>query len=231
MFALVTQKQGENQYGEGSDSLIHMAIRYVRSLGFTPIPIPNDVETAREIAQGIDYRFLLVTGGGFASVEYFCNDCPDAVIQAERDMVERFLVSDAVSKAIPVMGVCRGMHMLNGIFGGKTMRNGSHSAPRHDHDVIFGGGRRVLVNTFHNNAVPVDQLAPEAELLAVEADTRNVEAFRIVGKRVLGLQWHPERPLPGRDAVRTSDEILAWLLHGTALPEDLAPYPQSSSQR
>ena len=224
MFALVTQKQGENQYGEGSDSLLHMAIRYARSLGFTPIPVPNDFDTAREIAQGIDYHFLLVTGGGFASIEYFCNECPDAVVQAERDAVERFLVADAVAKGIPVMGVCRGMHMLNGIFGGKTLRNGSNSAPRHDHDVVFGGGRRVLVNTFHNNAVPADHLAPEAELLAVEADTQNVEAFRIVGKRVLGLQWHPERPLPGNEAVETSDELLQWLLHGAPLPADLTPF-------
>ena len=224
MFALITQKEGFNQYGEPADSLMRWNIDYVRSLGFTPVPVPNDLPTAREMAAGIGYGFLLVTGGGFASLEYFAGSCDDAVPQPLRDDVERFLVTDAVERGIPVMGLCRGMHMLNGMFGGHVVRGASHSAPRHDHYVAFGGGERMLVNTFHNNAIPADHLAPGAELLAVEEGTRNVEAFRLVDQRILGLQWHPERPLPGERAAQVTQTLLAWLLAGEALPPELAPY-------
>ena len=223
MFAFITQKEGSNQYGEPSDSLMRMNIDYVRSLGFTPIPVPNDIETAREMASGIEYGFLLVTGGGFAPIEFFSNDCEGYVPQPLRDEVERFLVMDATSKRVPIMGLCRGMHMLNGLFGGTVARNGSHSAPRHDHYVRFASGRRVLVNTFHNNAVPVAELSPEFELLAVEDGTENVECFRSEKLRILGLQWHPERPLPGREAEEVSAQLASWLIQGTVLPTDLLP--------
>lgn len=222
MIALVTQKESANQYGEPADSLVHASIAYVRSLGFTPLPVPNDAETAREMAEGLDYRFLLLTGGGFAPHEYFSNVCTGYVAQPNRDEVERLLVAHAVENGVPVMGLCRGMHMLNGIFGGSVVRNGSHSAPRHDHYVTFGSGKRVLVNTFHNNAVPRDQLAPAFECLAVEEGTDNVECFRSREPRILGLQWHPERPLASTEAQTVSAQLARWLVEGAELPDDLA---------
>lgn len=215
MIAFVTQKEAANQYGEPADSLVHASVEYARSLGFTPLPVPNDNDAARELARSIDYGFLLVTGGGFAPVEFFSNECTDYVAQPNRDAVERMLVADAVNKGVAIMGLCRGMHMLNGIFGGTVVRNGSHSAPRHDHYVTFETGERALVNTFHNNAIPRDQLAPSFECLAVEEGTQNVECFRSSEKRILGLQWHPERPLPSDEAVSISARLVNWLIHET----------------
>ena len=215
MIALVTQKEAPNQYGEPADSLIHGSVEYVQALGFTPVPVPNVLAAATELMSELDYRFLLVTGGGFAPIEFFSNNCADHIAQLNRDAVERALVADAVEKGVPIMGLCRGMHLLNGIFGGSVVRNGSHSAPRHDHYVSFESGERVLVNTFHNNAIPRDQLAPAFECLAVEEGTDNVECFRSHEPRILGLQWHPERPLPSEDAERISARLVEWLLHGT----------------
>lgn len=215
MLALVTQKETTNPYGEPADSLVHASLSYVRELGFTPLPVPNDLEAAREIARSVDYGFLLLTGGGFAPIEFFSNDCGDHVAQPNRDAVERLLVADAVEKDVPIMGLCRGMHMLNGIFGGTVTRNGSHSAPRHDHYVAFESGERALVNTFHNNAVARSELAEAFECLAVEEGTRNVECFRSREPRILGLQWHPERPMPSDEGVRISALLAAELLSKT----------------
>ena len=219
MIALVTQKEGTNQHGEPADSLIHGCVDYTRALGFTPLPIPNDIASAREITQTIDYRFLFVTGGGFAPIDYFSNECVGYVPQARRDEVELFLIHDAVAKGIPILGLCRGMHMLNGVFGGTLVRNGSNSAPRHDHYVTFPSGKQVLVNTFHNNAIPIDQLSSEFDALAVETGTNNVECFISEKKRILGLQWHPERTLPSEEAIAVSAQLTSWLLHGTPLPQ------------
>lgn len=222
MFAFITQKEGFNQYGEPNDSLMRMNIDYMRSLGFTPLPVPNDIETAREMAGGIDYGFLLVTGGGFAPREYFAGDCEGYVAQPLRDEVERFLVQDAAAKGVPIMGLCRGMHLLNGIFGGTVLRNASHSAPRHDHFVRFAGGASALVNTFHNNAVSLDTLSPAFTALAVEEGTRNVECYVCEHPRILGLQWHPERPLPSPESIAVSAQLADWLLSGAELPLGIA---------
>lgn len=221
MIALVTQKETANQHGEPADSLIHACVNYTSSLGFTPVPVPNDIATAREISQTIDYRFLFVTGGGFAPIEYFSNECIGYVAQSRRDEVERFLIHDAVSKGIPILGLCRGMHMLNGVFGGTLVRNGSHSAPRHDHYVSFNSGKQILVNTFHNNAIPEDQLSSEFEAIAVETGTNNVECFVSESKRILGLQWHPERPLPCEEAQEVSAQLIEWLIDAAPFPREL----------
>ena len=135
--------------------------------------------------------------------------------------METILVADAISKGIPILGLCRGMFMLNGMLGGKVLRGGSHSAPRHDHLVRFSTGEQALVNTYHNSAIPKRLLAPGTELLAIEEGTENVEAFRHIEKRILGLQWHPERPLPSDEAQTATKRLLDWLLNGVDLPAHL----------
>ena len=134
-----------------------------------------------------------------------------------------FLVADALAKNVPILGLCRGMFMINGFFGGKVLRGASHSKPRHDHYVRFTTGHRALVNTYHNSAVPRDLLADNLEEIAVEEGTDNIEAFRAKESRVLGLQWHPERPLPSREAETASVQLLNWLLHGAELPDKIRP--------
>jgi N5-(cytidine 5'-diphosphoramidyl)-L-glutamine hydrolase len=221
MLALMTEREVLDKYGEESDLLVRHNPEYANSLGFATLAVPNCPDAAREIAQSVDYRLLFITGGGFASAEYFEGDISDASFQPLRDEVERILVADAISKGIPVLGLCRGMFMLNGILGGKVLRGGSHSAPRHDHYVRFSTGERALVNTYHNSAIPARLLAPGVELLAVEEGTENVEAFRDVEKRILGLQWHPERPLPSVEGQTATNHLMNWLLNGVELPAHL----------
>ena len=223
MFAFITQRESVNQYDEPADVLTRINFEYAASLGFTPLPVPNDVRIAREMAAEIDYRFLYITGGGFVPAEFYVGNLEGATFQHNRDEMERFLIGDALEKGIPILGLCRGSFMLNGIFGGKVLRGGSASKPRHDHYVRFRTGRRVLVNTYHTCAMPRDLLAPNLEEIAVEEGTENVEAFRAKDARVLGLQWHPERPLPSEEAETVSAQLLDWLLNEAVLPDDIRP--------
>lgn len=221
MIALVTQRETENQYGEPSDILMRLNAEYAHAQGFTPLAVPNIPSAARELAGSLDYGFLLVTGGGFASREYLAGDLAGARYQDLRDDVERTLIADAAERGIPILALCRGMFMVNGFFGGKVLRGGSHSAPRHDHYVVFNSGARALVNTYHNSAVPLNLISDELEPLAVEEGTVNVEAYRHRTLPILGLQWHPERGLPSAEAIQATESLMAWLLRGVPLPESI----------
>lgn len=133
-----------------------------------------------------------------------------------RDATTLSLIPRAISRGIPVFGVCRGFQELNVALGG-TLHQRVHEIEgladhREDraqplevqygpaHDVLLEPGGvlrglahsdRLRVNSLHWQGV--DRLAPD---LAVEARAPDglIEAFRVLSAPsfALAVQWHPE---------------------------------------
>ena len=127
-----------------------------------------------------------------------------------RDAYELELVHAFVSAGKPVLGICRGMQLINVAYGGTLYQdipsqypgNLPHEAGSYDeygHSVSFpeGGWLRQclsvpegLVNSIHHQAV-----CDIGEGMRVEATSGDgvVEAIRLDGNPfVVGVQWHPE---------------------------------------
>jgi putative glutamine amidotransferase len=121
----------------------------------------------------------------------------------ERDDWELALIDAALTAGLPVLGICRGMQLLNVAFGG-TLRQ--HMEGHSGQPGVFGEhpvrpepgtelGRilpePVRVPTFHHQAVERlgDGLVPSAW-----AEDGTVEAVEAPGAAAwtLGVQWHPE---------------------------------------
>ncbi|MEE1905364.1 gamma-glutamyl-gamma-aminobutyrate hydrolase family protein, partial [Pseudomonas inefficax] len=72
---------------------------------------------------------------------------------AERDSTETTLLSQAESRRLPVLAVCRGLQMLNHFLGGELVPLSGHAGCMHP---VFPVGiderfeRYVEVNSFHN---------------------------------------------------------------------------------
>lgn len=126
----------------------------------------------------------------------------------DRDSWEVALVRAAVERAMPVLGICRGMQVLNVALGGTLVQHlpdvvghdghcptpGVHA--RHSVTVEPGSMTGALlgpscdVATYHHQAVAM--LAPGLVATAW-ADDGTVEAIeRPDGGWVVGVQWHPE---------------------------------------
>lgn len=126
---------------------------------------------------------LIVLSGG--------NDIGQAV---ERDALEARVLHYAARKRMPVLGVCRGMQMLNTYFAGGISKLSGHVAVTHEVRIIdLSSPIQVMtVNSFHNYGIAMSDLSPEFEPLFIHADG-SVEAARHRQLGWLGIMWHPER--------------------------------------
>jgi putative glutamine amidotransferase len=130
-----------------------------------------------------------------------------------RDMYEIDLLQEFVAAGKPVLGICRGLQLINVAFGGTLYQDISeqHGQPishynpaaydQHFHTITFiaGSGLAALypqvgsvhVNSIHHQAVRTPGRDLVVEALSVPGDI--VEAMRWRGPSyVVGVQWHPE---------------------------------------
>ena len=196
--------------------------------GAIPVVLPVlDARDVDDLLRSVD-GILLSGGVDIDPSWYGAVRQPEVeVVDLARDEFELALVRAAADLGVPVLGVCRGMQLINVAFGGTLVQHlpGTDSASGHrervrfaevihDIDVVEGsrlgavlGATHIGVNTLHHQAV--DQIGSGLVPVAWSSDDGIVEALESVGtSRMLGVQWHPEllAHLPG------NAELFAWLV-------------------
>jgi putative glutamine amidotransferase len=109
----------------------------------------------------------------------------------ERDRLEEGALVHAEKHGLPLLGVCRGLQMINHHQGGRLRKVAGHVAVRH---LVKGPlapeGREV--NSYHGLGLLPEDLGRDLEPLAW-SDDGVIEAFRHQRLPWLGVMWHPER--------------------------------------
>ncbi|MCT2593417.1 gamma-glutamyl-gamma-aminobutyrate hydrolase family protein [Streptomyces sp. N2-109] len=185
----------------------HRQVQYTGGLA-AMLP-PDDPAAAEETVARLDG--LVIAGGADVQpvrygVETHAETGPPDLA---RDAWELALIEAALAAGKPLLGVCRGMQLLNVALGGtliqhlsQTVGHGGHSGPPGlfaEHVVKPVPGTRLAVAvpeavgvpTYHHQAV--DQLGGGL-MASAFADDGTVEAveLRDTDSFVLGVQWHPE---------------------------------------
>jgi putative glutamine amidotransferase len=182
--------------------------RALRQVGAATVAVDPEQDEPALVLDTIDG--LLLTGGGDVDPNLYGGGIDTAQrIDRVRDDFEIELIRRALARDLPILGICRGIQILNVAHGGtlRDLRENEELADTHGidlnslraHDVtvkpgsalaaIVGDGVRI-VNSFHGQAV--DRLG---ELLTVVASSPDgvIEAVERRDRRfVVATQWHPE---------------------------------------
>jgi putative glutamine amidotransferase len=198
----------------GDSSLISTYSYAIEHSGATPIVLPyvTSKESIMHFADMCDGFFF--TGGMDIEPAVYGQEKKETCDQTQpkRDELELALFEAAFATGKPILGICRGMQLINAILGGtlyqdiptETNATISHRQTEarfefsHDIRVIKDsplysllGKERIRGNSFHHQAL--DRLGDELKVLA-ESDDGIIEGFyHAVHPYLRAYQWHPER--------------------------------------
>lgn len=209
--------------------LLAMSSTYCRAIeaaGGVPLLIPLvEQESALRRLYGIADGLLLGGGGDVVAEAYGAADSGRLTfVDRERDRVELALSRWALQENLPILGICRGIQVLNVAAGGTLIQDiPSEMSDPFDHytlpadqpchevrieprsllanalgiEAASASHPPLSVNSTHHQAVK--QVAPGFRITAHASDgvIEGIEKPRDAAAFVLGVQWHPERLVPG----------------------------------
>ena len=199
-----------------SEKSVVMANRYIQALtaaGAAPLVLPlvEDVHVYETLFPHID-GFLLTGGNDIDPERYGSLEKSEKLgeLTPEREDLEFLILSYAYQFDVPVLGICRGMQMINVFFGGtlyldladqftslQHWQTCDYSETSHFVRIVHESklGRiletdRLATNSIHHQGVRT--VAPMLDPVAYGPDGL-VEAVEVRDRSfIMGVQWHPE---------------------------------------
>ena len=148
---------------------------------------------------------LIIPGG---ITDRFSEDNKD--VTAKQEKRQTALIRKFAKAKKPVLAICRGMELLERIYGGKVKEaknDSGHSddvyryvrirkeAAVTDPDSIFCGIRTKKIITLHSHVRAFSAVPDDFIVIAEDYADRTVEAIQHRRLKIYGIQWHPERGL------------------------------------
>lgn len=183
----------------------------VEATGNTPImlPIIQSKECIQQMVSLCDG--IILTGGVDIHPRYYgeeiLKECGD--FDCFRDQFEWFLLEEVSKQQKPILGICRGIQMLNVFYGGTLYQDlglksdcilmhnqkgsrgfGSHTISICENSFLYDVfGKQAFVNSYHHQAIK--DLANGFKITATSQDDV-VEGIEHTQLPIWAVQFHPE---------------------------------------
>lgn len=190
--------------------------RGVFDAGGLPVHLPLDVDPAL-FTERLDG--LLFSGGADIEATRYgaASEAGDDAPEFERDEFELALFESATARELPILGICRGLQLVNVASGGTLNQHvpehaGFASPPATllhsielEADSVLGSiyGAEHQVNSLHHQTVAT----VGAGLRVTASHDGSVEGIEHESLPIVAVQWHPEM-LP----TRADDPLFSWLV-------------------
>ena len=199
--------------GSKKGSIGRQYVQAVMRAGGIPVVLASD--TTAQYLHSVVSRLdgVLLTGGEDVAPSYYGEDAVEQLgkVDTVRDVLELSVARLAANRNIPVLGICRGLQVMNIAFGGTLYQDlpsqhggdvihhrvsaserSVHSVavvkPSKLHEILLVDS--MAVNSSHHQAVK--KVATGARVAALSSDGV-IEAIDFYpARRAMGVQWHPE---------------------------------------
>lgn len=182
-------------------------VRYVQSAGAVPF-VTLDIHEA-SCCNG-----LILPGGGDITPAFFGEENRGSRnIDTELDILQLEILDMALEKKLPVLGICKGIQIINVGLGGTVIqdistgdRHAYHNGDRYHASVIAKNswlcslyGESAVINSAHHQAL--GKLGRGLYAVQFCPPDGCIEAVAHKSLPVIGVQWHPERIDPEKSGV------------------------------
>ena len=106
-----------------------------------------------------------------------------------RDFTEINLLKYAIEKNIPLLGLCRGMQLINIYFRGKLNKIEGHVAKKNN-IIDYKSKKYRKITCYHGNGIK--KIGNGLYFLHKSSDNE-IESIKHRSKKLFGIMWHPER--------------------------------------
>ena len=176
-------------YDEKRDAISHDWPQLLEKIESNIIFIPNSLTNVEDFLNDIGVNGLILSGGDNIGDD------------KERDDTENKILDFAIKHEIPLLGVCRGMQVINKFFNGSIEKNNDSSHVGNSHNITLVNNNIVSlmkknslkVNSFHNNIITNPNLGENIEPFAIVDKDKTIEGFFHKTLPIVGTMWHPER--------------------------------------
>lgn len=164
--------------------------------GFTCIVL-SSYKNLEEIAAFCD---ALCITGGYDAMPVLNNST--SCIQStyynnSTDFIDWYAIDTFVKMNKPIIGICRGIQMINLYFKGSLYNHKEKHSKLDKHSVIFQKDtlfnqlnfEDTIVNSYHHQSI--DKLGNGLNI-AAKSEDGIIEAIINVDKKIIAVQWHPE---------------------------------------
>lgn len=213
----------ESLHGLAIDLYLADYAREVLTAGGLPVHLPMDADP-REYAAHLD-GVLLSGGADLHPSRYGAEPDGNGDYEPERDELELSLLEAARSRDLPVLGICRGLQLINVAAGGTLHQHVAEHArydvapDAHVHEVSFESGSLLAsiyqpsngadpsgstrpVNSLHHQTV--DRVGAGLTVVARSTDG-TIEGLETPDGSMVAVQWHPEM-------LSTPEPVFDWLI-------------------
>lgn len=188
-------------------------ISSVIKAGAMPVLIPLSDDTVLLEAYLASIDGLILSGGHDIDPIHFgeVNTGLSKSISEKRDMQELFLLEKANQLNLPVLGICRGLQLINVFFGGTLYQdipaqlstelihqNEDPVLATYHHDIHIVE-KTKLYEIYKQSIIPVNSRHHQSVkglgndlLVSAKASDEVIEAIEHLSKWIVGVQWHPE---------------------------------------
>lgn len=169
---------------ECRDAIDQQWFHFIKQCGFVPLLLPNDLHAAFVLIDQIKPVGFIFTGGN--SLTKYGGKA------TSRDQLEQALLKHAVDKSLPVLGVCRGMQVIQDYWQIPLKKVSGHVCKQQQIEYL---GKIISVNSYHHFGTELNHDAFDVLARAQDGIVKSISHQTLPIK---GIMWHPERLLPFR---------------------------------